>query len=412
MSENQIPLRVSWTANNRRAHGYLHVAPDALHLICLSDESETAARAGQATAQQFGLIGGLIGAGVSAAREAKRKKDLLAVYQGQQTLTLEQRLTQHPLSRTVTKAEVTALKKGPHLAPTLQLASGPLAIEANDPAVNGAIETWAGGHQVKVEFVEPPKFPWKVIGIVFAIPVVLVLVHLLISVPYAIKLMGVQHDALAIRTTFIAAAEQAHGSIGAPVGVPLATACKDVFAGVKPADAMAYVGALPAGSPKSSTRDYEGFPRLAFPEQPYFRGDASKLDTQLVADRWAKPISFGSAYGRVAGSPLEWSRVASRVYGQPVTAPKLSLVGKLQRLTAKGSAARADLTVKVLDDSGKQVCEGDLSLAVPGDSRSSSVGLGFMLSQGIPLGLYLPLCHGERSGPCRDVTSYAALAAE
>jgi hypothetical protein len=50
----EIKLRCSWLVGTRRAHGYLLVEKEALHLICLLDDSETAGAAGTAAAGQFG----------------------------------------------------------------------------------------------------------------------------------------------------------------------------------------------------------------------------------------------------------------------------------------------------------------------------------------------------------------------
>lgn len=411
MSENVIPNRVSWVAEGRRAHGYLVVADDALHLICLKDESETAGAVGTATARQFGLVGALVGAGVSAAREASRKKELQELYQAQQQTPLPQRLALHKLSRTLRKADVTAMKTGAHLQPTLQLVSGTLAIQAEGSTAGAAVAQWAGAQQVKVEVVEPPKFPWKVVGVVLLIPVALVVLHLLISVPYALRHNANQHRAVDVREAFVSQAEKAHAALEGPSGAPFLAQCQSALAGVTPDAVMTYVGPLPANAQKLAKADYERFPQLAYVEPPMGSWDDGRLDSSAVKGRWTNRVSFFDSYRRVVESPLEWSRVANHLYGLPVKAPTRSVVAKVTRvdLPSRGSST-VSMTAAVLDAQGAALCAGDLTFVVPPEGKSSSVGLGFELAEGLPQGLFQTVCGGaSKKGACRDAGRYAAL---
>jgi len=401
MSETVIPNRVSWVAEGRRAHGYLIVADDALHLICLKDESETAGAVGNATARQFGLVGALVGAGVSAAREASRKKELNELYQAQQQAPLGQRSTQHRLSRVIRKADVTSLQTAAHLTPTLVLSSGRLVVQPEGSTAGAVIEQWAGAQSVKVEIVQPPKFPWKVIGVVLLIPVALVVLHLLVSVPYAIKRNANQHRAVEVREAFVAQAEKGHAAIRGPTGEPFMKRCASKLVGVSPEDVMTYVGELPANAKAMAKADYEGFPQLAYVD------DVAKVESNPVEDRWAKRSSFGDSYLRVAESPLDWGRVANRIYSLPARAPTHSMVAKVNRVDLS-AGSKASMTVALLDAKGAELCRGDLTLLAPPDGRASSVGVGFQLAQGLPAGLYLPFCTST-TGVWHDPGYSAAL---
>lgn len=408
MSETVIPNRVSWVADGRRAHGYLVVADDALHLICLKDESETAGAVGNATAKQFGLVGALVGAGVSAAREASRKKELLELYQAQQQAPLSQRVAQHRLSRVIRKTDVTALQTAAHLTPTIVLSSGRLAVQPEGSTAGAAIEQWAGAQQVKVEVVLPPKFPWKVIGVVLLIPVALVVLHLLISIPFALKRSANQHRAVELREAFVAQAEKAYAALEGPTGEPFMKRCAAKLGGVKPEDVMTYVGELPANAKAMAKADYEGFPQLAYVELPEREWDSAKVESNRVEDRWAKRSSFGDSYRRVVENPLDWSRVANRISSLPTRQPTHSMVAKVNRVELRASS-RASMTVALLDANGAEVCRGDLTVLAPPNGQASSVGVGFQLAQGLPAGLYLPFCKST-TGVCHDPGYYAGLA--
>lgn len=410
MSEPTIPNRLSWVASGRRAHGYLVVAGEALHLICLRDESEAAGQAGQATARQFGLVGALIGAGVSAAREASRKKDLLQLYQAQQQVPLEQRVTQHPLSRTIRRGEVTALETAAHLPPTLVLASGRVSIHSEGADAGAALQQWAAAQQVKVEVIPAPKFPWKVIGIIVAIPVALVLLHLLVSVPFALRYQNKFAAAVEARQAFVKQAEAAHAALSSPVGAPFVSQCKQALAGVSPAEVMTYVGQLPENARFKGSAEYERFPQLGLVEPPFGKWDDGKATASQVENRWMKPVSFGRAYGRIVENPLNWGDASSRLYGFPAAPPQRSIVAKVNRVSLpQRESMTVSLSAVVLDEQGSTLCSGDLELLVPPGGRSSSVSRAFQLAHGLPLGLYLPLCGKQQDGACREASHYAEL---
>ncbi|MDP3236807.1 MAG: AgmX/PglI C-terminal domain-containing protein [Myxococcales bacterium] len=411
MADSSIPLRISWVADARRAHGYLLVADDALHLVCLKDESETVAAAGKAAGRQFGLVGALISAGVSGGRELMRAKDLQALYDAQQLLPLEQRLSQHPLSRSVRRADVTSLQTGEHLAPSLLTTTGPLSLSSESPGVHEAVAAWCSRQQVPVVVVAAPKFPWKVVGLVVAAPVVLVLVYALVCVPVALTHRSAVADDLAKLAEFKRRAVTATEAIGEAVGTPLEEACGDRLTKTPVARQLSWVAKLPPEAARLAGKRVDDYPRFASVTPAFSRFSDPKFDTNDAEPRWKQEASFGHSFGRVFFSPSSWGELSKHTWVAQVSDAQLLLAAKVQHLEVKGSSGRATMTVRAVDlTSGKVACEGELRVDFPPDGRSTSVGLDFLMSQALPLGLLLPGCDGKTDGLCENPSYYARLA--
>lgn len=411
MGDTTIPLRISWVADSRRAHGYLLVTDDALHLVCLKDESETVAAAGKAAGRQFGLVGALISAGVSSGREVMRAKDLQALYDAQLLLPIEQRLSQHALSRSVRRADVTSLQTGEHLAPSLLTTTGPLALTSEAPGVHEAVAAWCSRQQVPVVVVAAPKFPWKVVGLVVAAPIVLVLVYALVCVPVALMHRSAVADDLAKLDEFKRRAATATEAIGELVGTPLEEACGDRLTRTPVARQLSWVAKLPPEAARLAGKRVEDYPRFASVTPAYSRFSDPKFDTNDAEPRWKQEASFGQSFGRVFFSPSSWGELSKHTWVAQVSDAQLLLAAKVQHVEVKGSSGRATMTVRAVDlTSGEVACEGELSVDFPPDGRSTSVGLDFLLSQALPLGLLLPGCGGKTDGLCSNPSYYARLA--
>lgn len=411
MADTTIPLRINWVAGTRRAHGHLLVTDDALHLVCLKDESETVAAAGKAAGRQFGLVGALISAGVSGGREMMRAKDLQALYDAQQLLPLEQRLSQHPLSRSVRRADVTSLQTGEHLAPSLLTTTGPLNLSSDSPGVHEAVAAWCNRQQVPVVVVAAPKFPWKVVGLVVAAPVVLVLVYALVCVPVALMHRSAVADDLAKLAEFKRRAATATEAIGEPVGTPLEEACGDRLTRTPVARQLSWVAKLPPEAARLAGKRVDDYPRFTSVTPAYSRFSDPKFDTNDAEPRWKQEASFGQSFGRVFFSPSSWGELSKHTWVAQVSDAQLLLAAKVQHVEVKGSSGRATMTVRAVDlTSGEVACEGELRVDFPPDGRSSSVGLDFLMSQALPLGLLLPGCGGKTDGLCSEPSYYARLA--
>lgn len=412
--EVAIPRRISWVVNQRRAHGYLVLEDEAFHLICLRDESETAAAVGQATARQFGLIGALVSAGVSGARELGRSKELQALYDAQAAMPVQQRLGLHTLSRTVSRDEVKGYQKGPHLAPMLTLKSGvPLLIQAESPGVHEAIEAWCGGLQIPVEVVQPQKMNRKLFWGLLLSPVALALLYVVICVPFALQHRARVAEHREAFDAFKSRARPIFEGLSRPIGVPLKQACGALLTKTPVGQQVGFVGELPPEGKALHRESYTGFPRYVFKEEGYSRWSEDKMEVNELESRWNPEPSFGKSMGRMLESPFEWSRVAKRTGLPDFSTAKLLLVARVLSVKVHGSnsysqTATAAMAVKVADfTTGKVECEGDLSVRFPPQGRGSSVGLDFSMSQGIPLGLLLPGCGTNTTGICRDVHYYA-----
>lgn len=409
-----IPMRVTWRAGpklTRQAYGYLVLEPEALHLICLRDDSVVAAATGQAVGKQFGLVGALVSAGVSVAREAGRAKELRELYDAQQSVSVEQRVMLNPLSRTIPRAAIAAMMKGEQIVPTLKLSGGEvIALTSEERTVYFALDEWVESLAIPVEVVIPKKFPRKVLFAIIAAPFALVALHFLISVPYALSNVSLGKERLAKFNDARAKIEPAFESISGPTGKPLADACGALLK--VPVDSeLGWVGKLPPDAQKLVTESYADFPRYTAVQPPYSKWDTGKLDVRSVSTdtRWAA-IDFGTAYGREIENPFSWSRVAERSTIEDLSKVKLYLVGKVLSVETSGDSydrvGTGLMAVKVLDaQSGAVKCVGDLAVSF----KPSTVGFGFMMSQALPLGLHLPSCEKDE-GLCHEVHYYAKAA--
>lgn len=408
----QIPLRCSWLVGTRRAHGYLIVEKDVLHLICLLDDSETAGAAGNAAAGQFGLIGALVGAGVGAAREGIRAGKLRDVYREQENLPLASLLTKHPMSKSVKLADVTSVKKQQHLAPILETTNGPVSVQADGAGVHEAIEQWTAGGNVQVVVVEPKKMSRTAKLILFGTVPALVVLYLFICLPFAIRHVSVESKAIAAHEAFKKKAVEEQAKLAGAFNAPLIDACKATFAAV-PIDAqLGLIGDIPDSAKLHLKEDYYGFPRITFTEPAYSKWSDPRLENNQLHSKWKHEASFGKSYLRMLESPFDWIDRSGQTYGLAhVESAKLLIVAKVLEVNITGNAGRASLAVRALDyASGQTKCEGDLEVEF-GDTGYSSVGVGFHMSQALPFALHFPSCVGSSKGPCDNVNRYARLAA-
>lgn len=410
MADEDIPLRISWLVNGRRAHGYMVRDADALHLICLRDESETAAMAGKAAAGQLGLIGALVSAGVSAAREAARASDMRSAFLEQQHVPIASRVALHPLSRTIARAEISGCRVGPELFPTLVTSSGPLSITPEAANVRETLEAFCRDTQIPIEWVPASKSPVGKILLGFVlVPAALALVYAVICVPFAFRHRAATTRALEDVEDFERRAQPAAAAIQGSTGKPLEDACGALLRATPVEQQVAYVAALPSGAGEFTTR----FPKYAAKEPPFSTYGEPRMAVRENGFGRAWAPSFGRSYVKMLESPFSWPSASSRTFLPDLHDAKLLLVAKVERLERTGSSARAVMAVRVLDfASGAQRCEGDLAIAAPPEGRSSSVGLDFSISQGLPLGLLLPACGARTTGICHDVTYHAGLTPE
>jgi hypothetical protein len=414
MTETTIPLRISWLASGRRAYGYMAVEAHAIHLICLRDENETAAVAGQAAARQFGLIGALVSAGVSGVREMNRAKELLESYMEQQHLPIPDRMARHALSRTIHRNEMIALRTGPEILPTFVTHGGLVGISAESADVGAAIEGFCRATQVPNEHVKPSTLPKKILlGLVLA-PVALFLLHCIVCVPFAFRHLSKEKEALGNVAAFEQRAKPLAAGLGPPVGKPLADACASVLRSVPIEQQVVYVASVPDDAQKLVKEDYYKFPQYSHVEPPYSSYGEPKLNISQANRTTAWAPSFGRSFVRMLESPFGWAQASSRIYVQDVSGAKLLIVAKADRVEeirdpgGYSTTGRAFMTARVLDfATGAMKCEGDLTIAFPPDGRSSSVGFGFSMAHGIVYGMLMPTCGTTRSGLCREVHDYA-----
>lgn len=406
----EIPLRISWLANGRRAHGYLLLEEHALQLICLRDESETAGNIGKATAGQFGLIGGLISAGVSGVRELARAKELRELYGAQQQLPTSERLKRHPLSRSVARSEITGLQKGDHIVPTLQTATGPIPIQAEVPGVFPAIEAWCGQQQIPVQIVMRKKMNPKLFWGLILSPFALVVLYCVICVPFAISHRSQISAGMKTFEAFKKIAEPGFAAIGAPVDKSFVELCGPMLTQTPVEQQVGFVGELPPAAKMMIKNDYSNFPRFTAVEAPYSKWSDPQLRVESLESKWRGQGSFGTSFVSMLEHPFEWSRAASRTGLPRFTDAKLLIVGKVHNVNLDGTGGQAAMTARVLDfHSGAVKCEGDLSISFPPGGRGSSVGIDFLMSQGIPLGMHVLACGTKTTGVCKDVSYYAEL---
>lgn len=360
----------------RLCWGMLHLQADALHFVCLHDESAAAAAAGRATAAQFGLVGGLIGGAIAGVKAAQRQKALAAATERIRGLSLPDQLKQHALSRSFQRAEIRGYAESRWSGKAIQTTGGkfPVTVVADDS--RKVLTDWLGARGLPVTLVKPLSLRTKLI--LFGSPVWLAAAYLLIAMPWAIKKSSHMGAVSKRYAEVLAAGKAAVLAIpDRPSGADALAACgqltpvgRDGIAG--------YVGEVPGGADRELLADYERFPRTA--ESMAYSGRTEVFSQEI--SRWPARDSFGSAYASILGeAPTDWGRRVKDVYPlRDFTGARYLAVAKVRALrppSEQGYAGpirpgRADLGVRVIDlVSGGTLCEGDLTVAFP-SSRASA----------------------------------------
>jgi hypothetical protein len=298
----------------------------------------------------------------------------------------------------------------------LKLSDGTMVgVVSEERTVYPALEEWCASLGVPTEIVLPKPFPWKIVGGIVAVPFVLVALHFVISVPFAFKNQSLNSERVAQYEAMQKKTEPAFASITGLTGHPLAESCGAVLQ--TPVEQMlTYVGPLP-DSAKAVAEKNDDYPRVAVYEPPSSGTRSSWDNGRLEVDDLNRSIfwassSFGHSYQRVVEQPFNWSWAASRTALRDLSGVSLYIVGKAISVETTGTGydahAVAKLSAQVLDaKTGAKRCDGDIAIAF----TPSTVGLGFMMSQALPLGLLLPSCPKDE-GLCHDVHYYAKPATD
>jgi hypothetical protein len=407
---DQVPIVLN--QGGRICYGRLHLHAEALHFVCVHDESAAAAAAGQAVASRFGLVGGLIGGAVSAVRTQRRDKAIDAALEKIAGLPLAEQMKQNPQSRTFARAELLGWNESRWTGKALQLRGGRVPVFAVDDGARQVVTGWLAQRGLPVKLVKPFSLRTKLI--LFLSPVWLAALYVLVSLPWAIQKSS-HTSAVAKRyDEVLTRARAALSTIGdAPSGSEAATAC----AQLPPVgyEAIAgYVGALPGDADRGILADYERFPRTV--ESMRYDGRAEIFSSEIP--QWSPRTSFGSSWGDILGeAPTDWGRRARDVYPlRDFTGTRYLAVAKVRSFrapTQQGYLApirqgRAELGVKVIDlASGATACQGDLTVALPSSRPAGSVAddLKRVLADGLAAAALTAPCPAGGAELCAAVVS-------
>ena len=387
----------------RNCYGQLYLADDALHFLCLVDESAAAAAVGGAVTRQFGLVGALVGGAVSGVKGMARDKQIAAALEKQQGLPLEERLKLHPLSKSFRKDEVLGFVESRWSVPALETSTGKLHVPGMLEPHKEALAAWCAARGLKVERVK--RLPLRTKALLWLTPVWLVLAYALVALPWAVQKNSRVHQVSARYDQVLEKSKATWEALGSqPVGTDLSAACQALKV-VPLKGIIGYVGAIPGDGDKGVVADYERFPRTV--EVMDYQGEASVFTMELA--RYRSGSSFGQAWTSIlTEAPTDWGRRVRDVYPlRDYLAARYLAVGRVRSFSAPHrdgysgplSPGRAELSVRVLDlESGQTACEGDIAVAFPpkGTEGSSSEGEG--VREGVGAGAVLGLCRagGEK----------------
>ncbi|MHB8878009.1 MAG: hypothetical protein ACYC8T_30300 [Myxococcaceae bacterium] len=387
----------------RNCYGQLYLADDAIHFLCLADESAKAAAVGTAVAGQFGLLGALVGGAVAGVKGSARDKRIAEVLEKHKGLSLEEKMKLDPLSRTFRKDELLGFVESNWTGIYLETTGGRVPTQGMNEAHKGALREWCAKRGLKAE--KPKKMAGRTKALLWLSPVMLVLLYVMVSLPWAVR-KNSHYGAVAERyDQVLEKSKSTWEALGTqPVGADLETAC-GALGKVPLKGIVGYVGAIPNDGDKGVLADYERFPRTV--EVMDYHGEADVYTMELARYRYGG--SFGDAWGAIlTEAPTDWNRRVRDVYPlRDFSEAKYLAVGRVREFTAPHregysgpmTPGRAELSIRVLDlESGKTACQGDLSVAFPPKDSKTTRNESEVLRDGLGAAAVLGLCQlaGEK----------------
>jgi len=137
--------------SKRHCTGDLYMPAGQLVFICHKDQSIAAANAGKAVAQQFGLIGALIGALVASAGAKKREAELEEARAAAAAVAMPERLQLSEYSFALPAGEITRIKNSFWSGTFIEAGGRKLAFQGIDKPTKAALAAWCQKQNVAQE---------------------------------------------------------------------------------------------------------------------------------------------------------------------------------------------------------------------------------------------------------------------
>jgi len=382
-------ITVVLNQQGRSCFGRLYFGGDGLRFLCLKDESAAAAAAGQAAARQFGLLGALAGAAVGAVKASARDKAIAEVLAAQEGMPLEQRLQQHPLSRTFLRDDLVRFHVSSWTGTVLETREGKVPVMQLDPQDAQHLKDWCEENGVPAMVAGGMSSRAK-LALVLA-PVALVLVYVLAAVPFAVRKASHGREVKARYEAMLQRAESTFEALEKPVGADLERACAAVVPELEVEGLVGYVGDVPG-------QEQTVFPMVVTASDHYVFDDQ-------VADAWWGDGGFGDAYESIlTEAPTDWEGRVMECYPRcAAMKAKTLVVTRVWKLgSTRSGETVATLSSRVLSlESGKELCAGDLDALLTSGSS---------MSDGVRDASLLALCKVS-DGLCDAVSEHALRAA-
>lgn len=142
------PIRTELQYDGQACVGDLRFGPDRLYYVVYKNQSAIKANAGQAVARQFGLIGVLIAAIVSAIGAKKRKAELDAAIGELDGMSLEEQINHNPASFVLPASEITLVRKSWWAGNYMQAGGRKIVFRALPPELLHAMPDWCAANSV------------------------------------------------------------------------------------------------------------------------------------------------------------------------------------------------------------------------------------------------------------------------
>jgi len=142
------PIRTELQYDGQACVGDLRFGSDRLYYVVYKDQSAVKANAGQAVARQFGLIGVLIAAIVSAIGAKKRKAELDSAIGELDGMTLEEQINHNPYSFVLPASEITLVRKSWWSGNFIKAGNRKIIFRALPPEVLARMPDWCSANGV------------------------------------------------------------------------------------------------------------------------------------------------------------------------------------------------------------------------------------------------------------------------
>jgi hypothetical protein len=148
-SNPEIPVVMN--RDRRACTGDLILTNHRLYFICYRDESLTRAMGSKAVAQQFGILGALVLSLMTKKSGRRKEQEIERLRQDSQSLPLEDRAVQHPLSLSLAASEITRLSHSSLSGTRLEVGEKKYAFLEIDRGVFPMLKDWCDQNGIETK---------------------------------------------------------------------------------------------------------------------------------------------------------------------------------------------------------------------------------------------------------------------